>query len=255
MKRKKRPDVLEGAPLLFAPENELGVVFIFAHLAKRWRLRVGEISAAFPDCIAYQKVAGGEKELRIEFEYKSRNFKTHRHPAKECDWIVCWEHNWPDAPKNLTIVELRREFGLGFNVWIVPLSPKWAEELTKSKKHPLWSVPSQAHKGDLVLFYATSPEKCIKYIHSLEDRAHKMKAIWKKGLDFMAPIRQLCELRAPVFFEDFKQHRIVKTSGFVRARMIGRHNAMEYWPYLYDMIIRRNPSLKNTLKRYAPQEL
>lgn len=256
MKRKKRPDVLEGAPLLFAPENELGVVFIFAHLAKRWRLRVGEISAAFPDCIAYQKVAGGEKELRIEFEYKSRNFKTHQHPAKKCDWIVCWEHNWPDAPENLNIVELRREFGLGFNVWIMPVQPDNAKDLKAHSREPKWSVPGQTHKGDLVLFYVTKPEMCLRFVYQAEDRATLQKPDWSRAeRDLMAPIRKICELKAPVFYEDLKRHRILKTSGFVRSRMLGRHNAMEYWPYLYDTIVRRNPSAKGNLSKFAPEQL
>ena len=34
-----RPEVLEGAPMRFAPESELGVVFLFSRLAKKLRLR------------------------------------------------------------------------------------------------------------------------------------------------------------------------------------------------------------------------
>lgn len=52
-----------------------------------------------------------------------------------------------------------------------------------------------------------------------------------------------------------KRHRIVSTSGFVRGGMRGRRNATEYWPFLYDMIVRRNPGLKRTLTRYAPDQL
>ena len=111
----------------YAPENELGVVFLFAHLAKRWRLRIDEIKPGFPDCIAFQKSHGKEKRIRIEFEYKSKNFLLHHHKENKCDWIVCWEHNWPAVPKKLQIVELRREFGLGFNIWIMPVVPDFQE--------------------------------------------------------------------------------------------------------------------------------
>jgi hypothetical protein len=112
----ERPEALDEGPMNYAPENELGVVFLFAHLAKRWRLRIEEIKPGYPDCIAFLKSHGKEKRIRIEFEFKSKNFKNQGHPVQGCDWIVCWEHNWPDAPKRLNIVELRREFGLGFNV-------------------------------------------------------------------------------------------------------------------------------------------
>ncbi len=47
--RIKRPEVLDGGSLHYAPENEAGVVFLFANLAKRWRLRIEKISDAFPD--------------------------------------------------------------------------------------------------------------------------------------------------------------------------------------------------------------
>jgi hypothetical protein len=90
---EKRPEVLEGAPLHYTPENELGVVFLFSHLAKKWRVKVEQIRAKYPDCIAYQKTGGKEKKVRIEFESKSKHFRTHGHNPKKCDWIACWEHN------------------------------------------------------------------------------------------------------------------------------------------------------------------
>ena len=101
-----RPSRLpDGSPLDFAPDNEQGVVFLFSHLArKKYGLRVERIQTGFPDCIAYQ----GTKRIRIEFEFKSKNFKTHRHVAKDCDWIVCWEHNWPDVPDNVQVEERQR---------------------------------------------------------------------------------------------------------------------------------------------------
>ena len=119
----QRPDILERAPLHYAPQNEMGVVFLFPHMLKKLRLTIDEIRRQYPDCIAYQKVGGGQKKIRIEFEFKSRNFKSQKHDPKGCDWIVCWEHNWPDIPKHLKVVELRKEFGLGFNVWIQPVYP------------------------------------------------------------------------------------------------------------------------------------
>jgi len=251
----KRSDVLEGAPLRYSPTNEFGVVFLFAHLAKRWRLRIDSVQAAFPDCIAYQKVQGGEKKIRIEFEYKSRNFKTHGHSSRGCDWIVCWEHNWPDAPKHLKIIELRREYGLGFNIWIVPVGEAYKDQLKRVKTREKWSTPSQSHKDDLVLFYLNSPDKCISDIFMLTERTSHIKAGWKKGKDYMATIKRIGRLKSPIFLEDMKSHRILSTANFVRASMQGRHNATEYWPYLYDMIIRRNHDLKHKLRKYDPEKL
>ena len=36
--------------------------------------------------------------MRIEIEFHSRNFLQHFHDPKECDLIVCWEHNWAECP-------------------------------------------------------------------------------------------------------------------------------------------------------------
>jgi hypothetical protein len=253
-----RSEVLEGAPLHYAPENELGVVFLFAHLARKWRLRIDAIQSKFPDCIAFQKVQGREKRIRIEFEHRSRNFKTHRHDPAKCDWLVCWEDNWPDAPRSLQIIELRREFGLGFNVWVIPMNDPFKAELAeieKSKPGWRWSLPSQCHKGDLILYYFTRPEQCIRHIFVAADRSRKVTAGWKEGKDYMGPIQRVCRLKAAIFFEDLSAHRVLSTAHFVRAKMRGRANATEYWPYLYDLIVRRNAEAATSLRRFAPENL
>ena len=221
MKKGKhvQQEVIEGAPLRYAPVNELGVVFLFAHVARKKRVRVDEIRPGFPDCIGYQKIHGAEKRIRIEFEYKSRNFKQHRHDPRKCDWLVCWEHNWPDAPKSLEIVELRRDFGLGFNVWIVPIGGRFKEVLRRVRMDSSWSAPSQGHADDLILYYLTNPEKHIVDIFKMTDRAAKKRAIWKPGKDYMAPIKRVCRLKAPVFLEDLQEHRVLSTASFIRGRL------------------------------------
>ncbi|MBZ5555192.1 MAG: hypothetical protein LAO21_20965 [Acidobacteriia bacterium] len=253
--KNDRGEVLEGAPLRYAPENELGVVFLFAHLAKRWRLRVDEIHPGFPDCIAYQKTNGKEKRVRIEFEYKSRNFKTQRHPAKKCDCIVCWEHNWPEAPKHLQVIELRKAFGLGFNVWIVPVDSHFKEDLERQPTWGSWSVPSQAHKDDLILFYLTRPDMYIKYIGRLLGDARKVQAHYKDGKDYQAPIRRVCILSDQIYLEDLRKHKRLRTAGFVRGQMQGRPNATAHWKDLFDMMVSRNSAQRRVLARYAPEKL
>lgn len=252
--KNERAERLHGASMSYAPTNELGVVFLFAEYARRKRLHIEEIRPGFPDCIATQKVQGGERRIRIEFEFKSRSFETHRHRARACDWIVCWEHNWPGAPKHLQIIELRREFGLGFNVWIVPVrGSEYKDELRRCRKNT-WSVPTQAHEGDLVLFYLTMPEKHIKHVFVLKDRAKVQKAYWKPGMDCMAPIKKVVDLKAPILLEQMRRNRILKHSHFIRF-MQGKHNATEYWPWLYDLIVDMNPTAKRALQKYAPENL
>jgi hypothetical protein len=106
-----------GAPLsvpglAFCPVNEQGVVVLFALLAQRLGFSLVAVQGAFPDCLAQREVAPGRWQLvRIEFEYESRGFVQHRHPADGCDLLVCWRHNWPDCPPGLEVLELEQEVG------------------------------------------------------------------------------------------------------------------------------------------------
>jgi Homing endonuclease associated repeat len=89
------------------PVNEQGVVLLFGMLAKELGFLVEAVQTGFPDCEAKRQM-GPERWQRvsIEFEFESKNFRSHRHPLHGCDVIVCWRHNWPDCPKHLEVVEL-----------------------------------------------------------------------------------------------------------------------------------------------------
>ncbi len=259
MLRKKKielkPEVLEGAPLRYAPQNELGVVFLFAHIARRKGLKIDEIKPGFPDCIAYKNTGKGEKKIRIEFEYKSRNFLQQGHDPKGCDCIVCWEHNWPGKPRNIEVIELRKEFGLGFNVWIQPVNVDHSDEFEGITVDE-WSVSSEAHKGDLILSYHATPKKYISDIFILvSDVKLYLEAEWKKGKDYMGDVRRICKLKDPIRLDDLRKHEVLKTSSFVRSCMRGRARVTEYWPYLYDMIIKRNRDVMKQLQKYSPDRL
>jgi hypothetical protein len=65
------------------------------------------IGAQFPDAIGRRRIGKAWQHVRIEFEYESRSFRTHRHDPKSCDLIVCWEDNWPECP--VEVLELKRE--------------------------------------------------------------------------------------------------------------------------------------------------
>jgi Homing endonuclease associated repeat len=91
------------------PMNETGVVFLFGMLAHRLGFQVESLQAGFPDCEAARQIQPGKwQRVRIEFEFESRNFLTHRHPPEACDVIVCWRHNWLECPNHLEVVELRK---------------------------------------------------------------------------------------------------------------------------------------------------
>lgn len=107
------PERRYGAPINFPgflhePVNEQGVVLLFGAMAKDLGFAVESVTGAFPDCEAKRRVGlDCWQRVRIEFEYQSRNFLTHRHDPAGCDLIVCWEDNWKESP--VEVIQLRQE--------------------------------------------------------------------------------------------------------------------------------------------------
>lgn len=250
-----RGELIERGPLQYAPQNELGVVFLFSSIASKLRLRVERIQPAYPDCIAYQKSGFGEKKIRIEFEYRSSSFRTHKHQASGCDWIVCWEHDCPEIPRRIQVVELRRYFGLGFKVWIQGVVGEDQQRWLSRANECSWGLSKRTSRGDLLLMYYTSPVCCINDVFTLKSELEVRKAGWRDGTCYAGRIRRVCRLESPIFLDDLRSHRIIKTSPFVRCNMQGNLHATEYWPYLFQMITARNPSVGQKLAKYSPERL
>lgn len=91
-------DLINFRGLVYSPLNENGVVFLFGKVAHDLNMYVEEIKPGFPDCIGRRFIGKGWERVRIEFEYKSSNFVAHKHDPRECDIIVCWEHDWKECP-------------------------------------------------------------------------------------------------------------------------------------------------------------
>lgn len=106
-----------GPPINFrglrhAPINEQGVVFLFGMVSYELGFIVEAVHASYPDCEAKRCIDRRRdrwQRVRIEFEFRSSHFRDHGHDPKNCDLIVCWEHNWIDCP--VEVIELRKIIG------------------------------------------------------------------------------------------------------------------------------------------------
>jgi hypothetical protein len=97
--------LMRPGPMICAPTNEQGVLFLFGAMAEELGFAVLRIRTEYPDCLAFRQVEGDRIELvRIEFEFESKNFLKHMHEASRCDAIVCWRHNWKECP--VEVIEL-----------------------------------------------------------------------------------------------------------------------------------------------------
>jgi len=106
-KRSIVGDPINFEGLIYGPLNENGVIFLFSKIHDKLGLNIEAIQPSFPDAKGRRKGRKGWEDIWIEFEFKSSHFKTHSHDPKECDVIVCWEHDWQDCP--IEVIELRKE--------------------------------------------------------------------------------------------------------------------------------------------------
>jgi hypothetical protein len=176
-------------------------------------------------------------------------------PPNQCDCIVCWEHDWPECPERIRIIELRKYFGLGFKVWFQPTNAPQVHHLEKDTVG--WAARKGAHPGDLMIMYRCAPEKCVREIFYLATplRPAKCDPAWREGTCLGGTFRIVCRLAAPIFLEDLRKHRVLRTAGFVRGRMQGNKDITQYWPYLYELIVSRNPKVRRHLQKYSPERL
>lgn len=252
----KKPLALKNAPLEYAPTNELGVVFLFAHVARRLQFRIEEIRPQFPDCIAYRRMGNLEKRAGIEFEFKSSNFKVHKHDASKCDLIVCWHHDWTEVPRSIEVIELKKYFGVARKVWIQQVIKGQWEYLDGYNKMQ-WALSKNATPGDILLMYKCSPVSAITDVFKFSgNNVERGLAGWREGECYSGEIRRITRLESPVFLKDLRHHKVLQTASFVRRNMQGIGLlATEYWPYLYEIIVERNPATAKHMKGIRPDKM
>jgi hypothetical protein len=256
MKSMEDVDILENAPLESVPQQEIEVIFLFSQIFQTYGFtKIKKIqSNRFPDCIAYRKTESGRKEVSIEFEYKSINYKGHL--PKKSDYIVCWEHHWYDRPDGSEIIELRTHYGYSPKVWVMAVGNKFKQELSEGDGHD-WSVPSKSRTGDLILFYHNAPDSCIKDIFQIKGQYSKEKAgEWtKRKTDVFAHIERIANIKSPIFYQDLKNDKSLSHSHMIMVRMNGRFDITPYWHRLYVLLITKNPSLKKDLAKFSSEKI
>lgn len=84
--------------IVYEPINEQGVILLFAALCHDLGFMIEGIRSAFPDALLRRKNSKGTwTSCQAEFEFKSSNFKLHKHNPKQCDLIICWEDDLKDC--------------------------------------------------------------------------------------------------------------------------------------------------------------
>jgi hypothetical protein len=97
-----------------SPQTEQEAIILFGKLSQHLKMRIEYVGRPFPDAWIRVKEGSRWTTKAAEFELHSSDFERHGHiksmkKGKECDMIICWKHDWPDKPRGLKIVELRKE--------------------------------------------------------------------------------------------------------------------------------------------------
>jgi hypothetical protein len=95
--------------LTYAPINEQGVVLLFGMMSDDLGFSIEAIRQGFPDALVVDYRANPNRGVKksIEFEFASSHFARQKHPVKGAQIIVCWEHDWKNAPKEIEVLELK----------------------------------------------------------------------------------------------------------------------------------------------------
>jgi hypothetical protein len=244
-----------------APENEQGVVFLFAKVHRLLGFKtIDVIKTGFPDCWALHRTASKTHRTWIEFEFKSKGFKEHendlRHLKPRRGYVVCWEHDWPECEKYAEVIDLRRVVGVGKKVWVQPIGPKYHGRLNDTpkrlKEHTWWTVAYKAKPGDIVLLYRSGTRTEAKINEADPNLLHSITNIYevtsfpKYNPRFKrhAYVRQITELRHPLYWGAIKSDSFLSNAPWVRASMQGRPDVTAYWWRLHQRIEALNPHLK-----------
>ncbi len=199
-------DLINFRGLVYSPLNENGVVFLFGKVAGDLNMYVEEIKPGFPDCIARRFTGKGWERLRVEFEYKSSNFKQHGHDPNGCDMIICWEHDWKDCP--LEVIELK--------------------DRIKEMENPPIDRPEAVIGGDDIDTWfdkfkvKDKPRKIfhrlLKYIKSLDEAC--FYKVGKTNVSFYCPER--------VFILLFPRKSLLRMNVFTDGRTLGKVKQFDF---------------------------
>ena len=272
-----RSDVIHFEGMTHAPENELGVVFLFGKVHRRLGFTgVSEVKPGFPDCWAWRRTTKGTQLTWVEFEFRSSGFKTHvnqkqlRGLKPKKGFVVCWEHNWPECEKYAEVIDLRAIVEHGPRVWLQSTLPEYQDEMDRIPFNPqedwTWTVSPRAKKGDILLLWRAGSKSAanrwevpLDRLQSFANVVEVVSAPRKKRGGFIrsAQVRRIANLGNPLRWGALRSDSVLRASPFVRAQMQGQWDVTGYWWRLHSLLVQLNPSLKanRRFKAFDPHRL
>jgi DNA-binding transcriptional ArsR family regulator len=163
----------ESEQMSFKPENELGVMVLFAQQAQSVGYEILRVQATFPDML----VRKDDIDYEVEAEYLASNFKAHGHPPHKCDIILCWENDYPESP--LPVLSLSDSSWKDQEI-VVPSKEKreilyWKNKAQQLQKH------LDALESNQVRLEA-SPDDIVRLLKKIGSAANTLRVLAKSPL-------------------------------------------------------------------------
>ncbi len=98
--------------MVYAPVDEDGMMFLFSKITEDLGIKTVTVQDGFPnaECIKYDDEDGKAYRIFIQFEYRSGKLESHLEEMKQghqCDYVVCWEHDWKESENYAKVVCLK----------------------------------------------------------------------------------------------------------------------------------------------------
>ncbi len=222
-------DLINFRGLVYSPLNENGVIFLFGKVIEDLNMYIEEIKPGFPDCVGRRFTGKGWELVSIEYEFRSSNFKDHKHDPKKCDIIVCWEHNWPDCP--IEVIELKEV------IKTLPSTPIKRPDLSSDEGKPTLEEHLKSTPGNFRKLF----KKIDETVKTIAEEIW-MKVTVRPGVTYYSPLR--------VFIYLELQKQAIKLTIFTRGEKLRDVKNFDYdrggakWGFLY---IRNEDDIKNVI--------
>src|SRR5262245_37347737 len=270
----KRAELIGFQGVRHAPENEMGVVLLFAKLHRTLGFpEIDIIQPQFPDCWATHRDGSGTRHTWIEFEFASHSFKHHVRAVRKLKprkgFIVCWYHDLPECEKFGRVIELRTHVGAGWRVWSQATLPEYQGDLDRAPRRDRlawdWSASMRARPGDLMLMWRAGTRAQAREYDVDPDRLQSFTNIFEvtsvpqrqRRFRAGAHVRQVARLDQPLRLELLTSDRMLRTAPWVKANLQGRPELTPYWWRLHELIIQLNPRLRRNrgFQRFDPTRM
>lgn len=144
-------------------------------------------------------------------------------------------------PASLKVIELRRYYSQGFNVWVVVYPPDydWPARTTHL-------FGKRVSKGDLVLVYEWWPRRWFRQIYTVTSDAEARR----KDGRYVHSLRRICSLEPPLHVKALEADPLIPVDDVFGQKF--NRKITDHWWRVYELLVRKYPDCAKALAKFSP---